>query len=297
MIKLTLAKKEDIKEISEFIARLNYKEESHIAYCGNDSEEIENSIMDDITDIAFDESFIIAIEDDEIIGVLGFDADIERNNAEIWGPFIEEEKWNVVTQLWDKMVELLPKEVKLLNMFINNKNNNCLELANDLKFNKVSEESIIKFERSNIGSLDEVCLIELDIDDFEAMKELHDKTFPNTYYSGEEIVSRLNIYRKVFVCKEDTKLVGYIYVESEPEFGEGNIEFFAVNESQRSKGVGSKLLKMALKWLFSFNSINSFTLCVNSGNENAINLYKKIGFKQKHQLSYFTKNSKYHQLL
>ncbi|WP_353094343.1 GNAT family N-acetyltransferase [Tissierella praeacuta] len=289
MVKLTLAKKEDIKKISDFVAELNKKEESHIAYCGNDSKEIENSLIEDITDITFDKSFLIAKENNKIIGVLGFDGDMERNNAEIWGPFIEDGKWGIVTEMWDKMLELLPKEIRMISMFVNNKNYNCIRLASILDFNKNSEESILEFERSSLDNLDDVCLVELVIDDFEAMKELHDKNFPNTYYSGEEIILRLNNHRKVFVCKEANELAGYIYVEAEPEFGEGNIEFFAVNELKRGKGVGCKLLTMALKWLFSFDSIDSISLCANSQNENAINLYKKVGFKEKHQLSYFMK--------
>lgn len=289
MVKFTLAKEEDINKISNFIAKLNRKEESHIAYCGDDSEEIENSLKEDITDIQFDKSFVIATEENEIVGVLGFDADMERNNAEIWGPFIEKGKWSIATDMWDKMLQLIPKGIVTTSMFVNNKNYNCLGLADILGFSKNSEEIILEFKKSDLNNLDEVCLIELAVEDFEAMKELHDKTFPNTYYSGEEIISRLNNHRKVFVCKEAKELTGYIYVEAEPEFGEGNIEFFAVNESQRGKGIGCYLLTMALRWLFSFNSIDSISLCVNSKNEKAINLYKRAGFKEKHQLSYFIK--------
>lgn len=289
MVKFALAKKEDIKKISRFIAELNIKEENHIAYCGTDREEIENSLIEDITDVTFDESFIIATEEDEIVGLIGFDADIERNNVEIWGPFIKIDRGNILADMWDKMMKLLPKEIETINMFINNKNENCLELARDLDFSKKSEESILEIERSTIDNLDEIHLMELDIKDYESMEELHDKSFPNTYYSGEEIISRLNNNRKVFVCKEADELAGYIYVEAELEFGEGNIEFFAVNELQRSKGIGKKLLTMGLKWLFLFDSISSIKLCVNLKNEKAINLYKKVGFKQKHQLSYFSK--------
>ncbi|MBU5311172.1 GNAT family N-acetyltransferase [Tissierella carlieri] len=289
MVKFTLAKERDIKKISDFIARLNRKEESHIAYCGDDSEEIENSLKEDITDIQFDKSFVIATEENKIVGVLGFDADMERNNAEIWGPFIENGKWSIATDMWDKMLQLIPKEIVTTSMFFNNKNYNCLKLADILGFSKNSEEIILEFKRSDLNNLDEVCLIELAVEDFESMRELHDKTFPNTYYDGEEIISRLNNHRKVFVCKETKELTGYIYVEAEPEFDEGSIEFFAVNESQRGKGIGCYLLTMALRWLFSFNSIDSISLCVNSKNEKAINLYKMAGFKEKHQLSYFIK--------
>ncbi len=51
MIEYNLAKKEDIKQIARFIAEVNSKEESHIGYCGTDREEIENSLIEDITDI------------------------------------------------------------------------------------------------------------------------------------------------------------------------------------------------------------------------------------------------------
>ncbi len=49
---------------------------------------------------------------------------------------------------------------------------------------------------------------------------------------------------------------------------------------------------MALKWLFTFDSVDDITLCVNSTNEKALNLYKMVGFKQEYQLCYFTKNVK-----
>jgi len=90
----------------------------------------------------------------------------------------------------------------------------------------------------------------------------------------------------------NVKLSGYIYVEAEPVYGEANIEFFAVKESERGKGIGKKLLSVVLKWLFSIESIKSITLCVNSSNQDAISLYKKVGFQPIHELCFFTKNLK-----
>lgn len=288
MIEYNLAKEEDLKQIASFIAEVNSKEESHIGYCGTDGEEIENSLIEDITDIPFQESFIVAKEDDRLIGVLGFDSDLENNSAEIWGPFIIEEKWDIAAELWDKMIKILPREINLVSMFVNKKNENCLQLATKLKFDKVSEETILSFERNNIDTLRDTTIIELSSAYYEDMKLLHDKTFPNTYYNGSQIIDRINDQRKVFIAIENNSLTGYIYVEVSPEFGEGSIEFFAVDESERGKGIGSKLLTMALRWIFTFESIENITLCVSSENEKALNLYKKVGFKEKHQLCYFT---------
>ncbi len=160
--------------------------------------------MEDITDIPFNESFIIATEDEKIIGVLGFDADFDSNSnsAEIWGPFLDEDKWYISTGMWNKMMEILPEEIDFISMFINKENENCLRLANKLHFIKESEEIILKFERSYIDKLQDIPIVELLPDYYRDMRLLHDKAFPNTYYNGNQIIERLNDHRKVFVDKK-----------------------------------------------------------------------------------------------
>ncbi len=134
LVEFKLAEKEDIKKIASFIAKINSKEESHIGYCGTNSQEIASSLMEDITDIPLNESFIIGIEDGTIIGILGFDTDLESNNAEIWGSFLKEGKWDTLAEMWSRMIEILPKEIDLISMFINKKNENCLRLADNFDF-------------------------------------------------------------------------------------------------------------------------------------------------------------------
>ncbi|MBS4537716.1 GNAT family N-acetyltransferase [Clostridium sp. D2Q-11] len=292
MIEFKLANKEDINQISDFIAEINKVEESNIGFCGIDNNEIFHSLIEDITDIPFYKSFIIAYQNEKIIGVLGFDTDFSSNNVEVWGPFIKESKWNIVYDMWGKMIERLADEIELISMFINKKNKRCLSLVENLNFNKKSEEIIFNFERRNISKLLGIPNIELSPIYYQDMESLHDKVFPKTYYTGKEIIERLNNYRKVFINTENNDLAGYIYTEVNPRFGEGSIEFFAVEETQRGKGIGNKLLSMALKWLFTFEGVNDITLCVNSENKKAVELYKRIGFKQTNQLCYFTKSIK-----
>ena len=244
---------------------------------------------EDITDIKYDESFVLAYEHGILIGVLGFDADINNSSAEIWGPFINEDKWEIAFDMWIKMLELLPNEVNSLYMFPNNKNKRVLKLSSDLDFNEHGKQSILKFHRDNKGDLNDVSIIELTQKHYLEMKELHDKTFPGTYYSGSQIIEKINGHRKVFIIRSHDNLSGYIYVEAQPEFGEASIEFFAVNESERGKGIGRELLSVALKWIFTFDTIDSITLCVNTINDNAIGLYRKVGFNQIHDLRFLSK--------
>lgn len=290
MAKIEVMKNYEIDIVANFISEMNKIDESHIGFCGKDRLEIAHSLREDLSDITYNNSFLTVYEEDELIGVLGFDADLESNSAEIWGPFIKGTNWEVVNQLWNRMIELLHDDINSISMFPNKLNKQVLQLAKDLSFNKHSDQTILNFNQNRITELVEVSIVELKEEYFEEMKKLHDKFFPNTYYSGQQIINRLNEDRKVFIIINDGQLDGYIYVEAEPAYGESSIEFFAVQESERGKGIGSKLLTAALKWLFSIESIKSITLCVNSSNQNAINLYKKVGFQQIHELCFFTKN-------
>lgn len=290
MAEIELMKYNEVDIVADFISEINKIEESNIGYCGKDSLEIVHALREDISDIPYNNSFLTVYEEGELIGVLGFDADLENNSAEIWGPFVKKNKWDVVNTLWNKMIGLLPDEINSISMFPNKQNKQVLQLAKDLSFNRHSDQTILKFNRNRITELDAVSILELKEEYFTEMKQLHDKYFPNTYYSGQQIINRLNEERKVFIIVDNSQLCGYIYVEAEPAYGEASIEFFAVKESERGKGIGSKLLTIALKWLFTIESIKSITLCVNSSNQNAISLYKKVGFQHIHELCFFTRN-------
>ncbi len=290
MIKMEFMKKDEVDLVAEFISQINSREESHIGYCGKESIEIAHSLREDLSDIAYGDSFLTVYQGGELVGVIGFDADFEANNAEIWGPFVKEDKWDVVHPLWSKLMELIPAEIKSVSMFPNKHNKRVLQLVKDLSFDQHSDQTILTFKRDSLTYLDEVFAKELEQEFYSEMKQLHDHSFPDTYYSGQQIINRLNRNRKVFITENNGQLSGYIYAEAEPAFGEASIEFFAVKASERGKGLGSKLLTVALRWLFTIESIQSITLCVNSSNQKAIRLYQRVGFQPTHELCYFTKN-------
>ncbi|MBM7613762.1 GNAT family N-acetyltransferase [Alkaliphilus hydrothermalis] len=280
---------EEINKISEFIAVLNSQVENHIGYCGDVTEEIAYSIKEDLTDLAFEDSFVIAVENGVIVGVVGIDVDIENTNVEMWGPFTLESKWDIVENLWTKILERIPPEIETISMFLNKKNIRCIDFAISKGFKKNSELNILKYHKKDVIKQQVTSIEELTPKYQNDMKILHDRVFPNTYYNGQQIVDRISPHKKVFIYVEEGQFIGYIHVEAMPEFGEGSIEFFAVEEENRGKGIGFKLITMAVQWLFSFESIEEIILCVNSREEKAINLYEKIGFNKKHELIYYTR--------
>lgn len=290
MTEVVLMKNEEVDRVAKFISEINSIEVSHIGYCGQDCLEIAHTLREYITDIPYNNSFLTVYDEGELIGVLGFDADLESNSAEVWGPFIKDDKWHIVMSMWRKMIDLLPNEINSISMFPNKENKKVLELVKELSFNRHSDQTILNFSRSRVEELEDVFIQELTEDYNLELVQLHDNSFPNTYYNGQQIIKRLNEDRKVFIIENDGQLCGYIYVEAEPAYGEASIDFFAVKESARGKGIGGNLLTVALKWLFTMESIGSITLCVNSSNQNAIKLYKKVGFQLKHELCFFTKD-------
>jgi ribosomal protein S18 acetylase RimI-like enzyme len=276
----------EVEKVAYFIATLNKQETFHIGYCGKDNAEIAQYIKEDIP---YTTSFITAYHNETLVGVLGHDPDINSGNAEIWGPFVLEDYWGVLNEMWDRIVEKLPKEISTVSLFPNKKNKHVIEFAGKYNFSKQSEDAILVFDRAERYSLGEVPLEEIKPYDYDALKQLHDLTFPSTYYNGEQIIERLNENNKVFIIKDNDELSGYIYVEAEPKYGDATIEFFGVSETKRGQGLGAQLLKGALMWLFTFETIGMITLCVNTKNDKAIRLYQNVGFRLQHELCFYKK--------
>lgn len=289
MINIRTMAENDLGSVASFIAKLNRCAASHIGYCDTDKQSIMHYFETEL-DIPYTDCFVLAMKEDTLIGVAGFDADLENKVAEIWGPFIMEGHWGIRLSMWDKMMELLPHEIKELMMFPNEKNEHVQQLATERQFNKISKEAILVYSRKSKRKSLHPAITALSEQYFSEFQQLHNKTFPKAYYHGQQILNRMNDHRKVLIMTHPTQaLLGYIYMEVEPEFGDASIEFFAVKETERGKGIGGKMIEAGLDWIFSFHEIASVNLCVNAKNENAIRLYKKVGFKQMHALCAYTK--------
>ena len=87
-----------------------------------------------------------------------------------------------------------------------------------------------------------------------------------------------------FVAEFDGRLVGYILFLKQSEFplttsaSWASINELYVDPSFRRKGIGIKLMEQALKYLKT-KGITHVRINVNAGNQAAINLYRKFGFK------------------
>jgi ribosomal protein S18 acetylase RimI-like enzyme len=101
---------------------------------------------------------------------------------------------------------------------------------------------------------------------------------------SDNILEKRNRENKVFVETIDGALKGYIYVEANPAFGEGDIHYVAVSPQFRKQGIGRRMVQKGLDFMFSFQELEEIVLCVDADNEQACKLYVDAGFKKAHTL-------------
>ncbi len=277
-----------VEDVASFIANMNKDAIHHVGYCGDEKKEVLHTILHDFSDIGWEKSFVVTYEGNKIIGVLGFDVDEVKRCAEIWGPFIKAENWEeVALHMWKELIEKVPFHIEKFYGFYHVENNNCACLMKDLRAKEQERHSIFRFSNSGVKQ-HHICNVEEALPQvFEQFISLHNHIFPNTYYKGNEIIEHLSDTNKLFVSMKNGKLEGYVYVEVNPEFHEANIEFIATAENSRRKGVGEQLLQGAIQYIFSFQEMKEIELCLNTNNDRAMKLYKKVGFEEKACLQHY----------
>ncbi|KZE51145.1 GNAT family N-acetyltransferase [Rossellomorea marisflavi] len=283
----------NLEQISRFIASLNAMSKHHIGYCGEKSDEILDTLQHDFSDLNLEDCLAVSYDDEDegILGVLGADVDLDNHSAELWGPFVNSENPEPLTALlWEEISSNLGKMVQTYHGFYNDLNLIGQGFIESLGGKVTGSHLILKAKKYDYTDEHDVVVEELSPKWHQAFDKLHNESFPDTYYTSEEIIYKVNDNNKVFVIPSGDTLLGYIYVEGNPDYEEGNIEFIAVSTDNRKRGIGTRLVKHALGFMFEDLGIEEISICVNEQNSQAINLYKRAGFKREHRLHHYVLN-------
>ncbi|MCP3738431.1 GNAT family N-acetyltransferase [Rossellomorea sp. BNER] len=279
----------NIEELADFLAQLNFQPKHHIGYCGVTKNEIMNVLQNDFSDDPLEDSFFLVKEEGRIVGALGFDIDHDDRSAEVWGPFIcKADCWEeIALKLW---MGSKPnrKSLNELHFFVNHQNERVRGFIEFLGARKKGEHKTFRINAQQFSGAFSDKIEELPMGLNQAFIQLHNKVFPETYYSGEDILGRINQYNKVLALKDSIKeLIGYVYVEIQPDQNEASLEYVAVTSSNRKSGYGTKLITAALETVFAYPSIKEVSICVNTDLSEAIRLYKRAGFYEMHSLLHY----------
>lgn len=103
----------DMGMIAPLIAELNQRPGHHIGYCGTDKEELLHSLLELHEEAGVEQIFVVAFDDNRLVGVVGFDPDEEQGVADNWGLFVQHDKWlEVADVLWQEIKERFFEVVK-----------------------------------------------------------------------------------------------------------------------------------------------------------------------------------------
>ncbi|WP_083757474.1 GNAT family N-acetyltransferase [Halalkalibacterium halodurans] len=295
MMNISFIASNTLHELAAFLEKLNNIREHHVGFCGEKGSEIKATLERDFSDIGVSKSFIVGYDGMEIKGAVGLDVDTKEESAEVWGPFVDEddpEMWlDTATILWQQLIDSLTVPVSTFQFFINQHNVNAKKFILKLNGMEKGDHDILTCDRTQFYPPLNHDVRLFTNNHTQSFKKLHDSLFPQTYYDAEEILKKINEpTNKLLIIEKEQIVIGYAYVEVEPEHGEGQIEYIGIAPDYRRQGLATQLLTNALHVLFSYPTVEDITLCVSKQNTKAIRLYQAAGFKKERQLTYFELN-------
>lgn len=277
---------EHFDALVRFVGHLNADPAHHIGYFGTHPVDIAQTLQ--ALNPPPHQGFRLAYDDGQLVGVLGVEADVDLGRAWLYGPLIDHEAWDVISdRLYSAVMPAIPAGVFEHELFCDAGNLHCQAFARRHDFPLHGEAAILNFPRERLASVPDATAPELEARHFDAFQTLHSRLFPRTGYSAQQIVDRRGDTR-TFVVDGDG-LQGYIVCKVEPAAGEGYIDYIGVAETARRGGIGRRLLAAALRWMFSYPAIQHVHLTVTTRNEAALALYTALGFDQERIMRAFRK--------
>ena len=292
MINIEKMTESTFEQAVELISRLQSDNSHHIGYFGTTSEELIPYIKE--LEPNWKETSLLAYEGKQLIGLLIIEYDLELEHAWLHGPMVDYIDWQTVanTLISTSMLEIIPKSIQDLELCGDVSNDNLRLFAEAHKFKSSDPSALLSFkckDLEKLNSIQDPNIIKLNEEFFESFQQLHDKIWPNSYFSGKQLIERRSDRNKILLNIVGKKLRGYIRGGVEPGGKEGYIDFVTVNEDDRRKGIGKGLVTAITKWLLSSFEITSVGLSVYDTNIPAVNLYKKIGFNHARSIQGYRK--------
>jgi GNAT superfamily N-acetyltransferase len=260
-----------------FIAGINGNAEDHIGFFDTTDEDIARSLRG--LTLPVEEGFRMALQDGEIAGVLGIEADPEVGRAWIYGPLVRHPQWMAVAdQLYAAALPAIPPGISQQQIFCDGRNHNCRNFAARHGFTLTNEATIMALSRAELECVPNAVAPPIEERFYAQFRELHSRLMPNAYFTAQQILDRLGADSHLLIAAEWDHLVGYISFQAGPGVAEAYIDFVAVAEPARGQGHGTQLVAAAVHRAFEPPGIDVIRLTVNASNLPALRLYERLAF-------------------
>lgn len=268
----------NLSDAVAFVSHLNQDLTHKISYFGDTGEEIEADFSAVQPPQGF--SFIAVGEAGKAIGFLGVEIDLELGRSWLFGPLVQEQDWEAIAeQLYTAACAELPSEITNQELFFHNQNSRLERFGEKHGFSYHSEGAVLVLDIKLRQRSDGHTIAEPDSNDSPQLEDLHDRLFPKTYYSAEQLVKlAAEEDNRLLVCKQGGRLVGYIFAQLQPASREVYIDFLGVDQPFRRQGIAQDLIAQILEWAATKPYVERASLTVSGDNEAAISLYHSMGF-------------------
>ena len=113
-------------------------------------------------------------------------------------------------------------------------------------------------------------MIKEGIEPYQELENGFDDDYWNEFFTKDD--------RKILVVEDEGKVIGFLSLCINKDYNYLYLDDFCINENYRGKGIGTKLMNMAVDFAKK-NKLNNIETHVETANHEARDFYKKKGFK------------------
>ncbi len=194
------------------------------------------------------------------------------------GPFYTE--YEIGKSLIEEVLQQSNGNQNLI-FFFDHRHQELIQLIQSLGGYVQGDESQLILKRGQEKNLSENPLIQpYDSSWGSWLKAIHDQLFPESYIDIDDVISKKDTTRNVYIIYAEDQPIGYLILKSYPDFLQRKtIEMIGVSEHYRHKGYGRALLSHAIRMSFLDQRVTSIDLIVENINTHALDLYTHLGFQ------------------
>lgn len=282
---------QELDLLAEFACRMNVILEQMSLFCPNKLPDIRRDLEENRESGAL----AAAWNQEEVVGLASCYVDAEKHNADCTIFVAPEYEFDEIAErlLYEAQSQIAGKVHATF--FFPKENARCRGFLEKIGAKRQGNEYELLLQKEKMPVVENTEDVQMLLpEDYEAFVKLHDTIFPDCYITGKEILADVGQKHIVFVKKEEDRLLAYSVLRRNGG-KRATAELIAVREGYRHQGYGRKVLSYLLSRAFGNDGMQSVDLIVEAENENALKLYRKMGFEVEYEncvYQYFAKENK-----
>lgn len=281
MVAFAQATRDELQEISSYVAALNGQREHLVAWLGQHEDEVFKE-LESLPYVPFEESFVTARVDERLVGVMGMYAFPEKGMFRLLGPYVTEGDWQETAEsLWTELLPLVPAVCKECRAAIDEANVEMMRFLDRHGFAEYNAEAsmVLRKERYAPFELPDApnVVVEAYTPAYEKrFREIHNN---DTYFTAQELLDKLGDNMHMWIVRDGNVMKGYVCIETFPTTTKrADVLFIAVAPAERGKGYGSYAFRHMIERVFQQEDLDAIELSVRTTNP-AKRLYERFGFE------------------